>query len=115
MRTKMIKHLALKMEQVIFGECSLFLHGFYFPHPFYASQTHRLKQDKELSQEHQEPETESLLAFAQHHGRFRIWPLPPVGEEPSHWRLLMHHEGRAPGSDQVIATMHQVDVCGCHD
>ena len=28
--------------------------------------------------------------------RFSLWPLPPLGEEPHHWRLLMHcQEGKA--------------------
>jgi len=26
-------------------------------------------------------------------GRFSLWPLPPLGEEPSQWRLVMHCEG----------------------
>lgn len=37
-----------------------------------------------------------IVSSSQAAPRFRIWPLPPVGEEPSHWRLLMHHEGQGP-------------------
>ena len=40
--------------------------------------------------------------------RFSLWPLPPLGEEPSQWRLVMHCEGLGFGVLRLLDALGQI-------